>query len=385
MKKPSILCVDDEPNVVSGLAMQLRRDYEVVGASSGAEGLARLRERAGEPEERAFAAVVSDMRMPEMDGARFLAEARVVAPDATRILLTGYSEFEPAIRAVNEGGLFRFLLKPCPPDELRLALRDAVEQHRLVVSERVLLEQTLRGSVRTLLEILAMTHPAAFGRAERVRRRALELAEQTRLGETWALDLAAMLAHLGEVIVPEPVLRKASAGAGLSLDEQRMFARTGHATERWLANIPRLEPVRAILAAAGRTPARAGASPAPGLAAAARLLVVANDFDALEEGGDAPERALEVLRGRKGRYDARDLDALAALVGAEAATRSVREIGVHELREGMTFADDVHTRDGVLLVTRGHAVTAALVERFDNYGHGFVREPLRVWAQAPRD
>jgi CheY-like chemotaxis protein len=385
MTKPSILCVDDEPNVVSGLAMQLRRDYEVVGASSGAEGLARLRERAGGPEERAFAAVVSDMRMPEMDGARFLAEARVVAPDATRILLTGYSEFEAAIRAVNEGGLFRFLLKPCPPDELRVALRDAVEQHRLVVSERVLLEQTLRGSVRTLLEILAMTHPAAFGRAERVRRRALELAEQTKLGETWALDLAAMLAHLGEVIVPEPVLRKASSGGALSADEQRMFARTGHATERWLANIPRLEPVRAVLAAAGRTPARTGASPSPSLAAAARLLVLANDFDALEEGGDAPERALEVLRGRRGRYDTRDLDALAALLGAEAATRSVREVGAHELREGMTFADDVHTREGVLLVARGHAVTAALVERFDNYGHGFVREPLRVWTQAPRD
>ena len=174
MTKPSILCVDDEPNVVSGLAMQLRRDYEVVGASSGAEGLARLRERAGGPEDRAFAAIVSDMRMPEMDGASFLAEAREVAPDATRLLLTGHSEFDAAIRAVNEGGLFRFLLKPCPPDELRVALRDAVEQHRLVVSERVLLEQTLRGSVRTLLEILAMTHPAAFGRAERVRRRALE-------------------------------------------------------------------------------------------------------------------------------------------------------------------------------------------------------------------
>jgi len=167
---PSILCVDDEPRVVDGLALHLRKDYRVLIANSGQSALQLLKEQ-GAP-----AVVVSDMRMPGMDGAVLLKQIKNLYPDTTRILLTGEPGRDAAISAVNEAQIFRFLTKPCPPDQLRAAIDAAVSQHRLLSAERVLLQETLVGCIRTLVDILALTHPAAFGRTTRVTRLAMQLA-----------------------------------------------------------------------------------------------------------------------------------------------------------------------------------------------------------------
>lgn len=120
----SILCVDDEPQIVKGLARQLGRHYRVLTATSGADAL-RILER-----NDALALVISDMRMARMDGAQFLARARRLAPEATRLLLTGHADAEAAARAVNEGGIHRLLMKPCKPDVLKAAVDQGVEQYR---------------------------------------------------------------------------------------------------------------------------------------------------------------------------------------------------------------------------------------------------------------
>jgi diguanylate cyclase (GGDEF)-like protein len=120
-----ILCVDDEPQVLEGLRLQLGRRYQVLTALSAADGLAILARDTG------IAAIVADMRMPCMDGATFLARARMVAPAAGRILLTGYGELQAAIAAVDEAQVLRFLSKPCPPPQLHAAVEAAVEQYCL--------------------------------------------------------------------------------------------------------------------------------------------------------------------------------------------------------------------------------------------------------------
>lgn len=134
--RAQILCVDDEPNVLEGLSMHLKRSYEVFCATSGAAALDILRDKTH------IAVVISDMRMPGMDGAAFLAKARVVAPLAVRILLTGQTELEAAVAAVNEGQIFRFLTKPCPPPVLLRAVEASVDQHKLLSNERALLEHS---------------------------------------------------------------------------------------------------------------------------------------------------------------------------------------------------------------------------------------------------
>lgn len=135
--KPRILCVDDEPHILAGLSTVLRRKFDVVTAEGGEAGLEAILRQGP------FMVVMSDFAMPGMNGARFLSESRVMAPEAVRVLLTGHASFESAIAAVNDGSIFRLLTKPCPPDRLIHALEDAVEQGRMITAEREYLEKRL--------------------------------------------------------------------------------------------------------------------------------------------------------------------------------------------------------------------------------------------------
>ncbi len=369
-----LLCVDDERQVIDGVSLQLRRAYDVVGATSGEAALELL------GKDRAFSVVMSDMRMPGMDGATFLARAREIAPDSTRILLTGHADFAHAVAAVNEGGIFRFLTKPCPPADLRRALDAAVEQHRLVTAERVLLEQTLRGCVKTLTDILALTSPLVFGRASRIRATALDVARHAGMTETWALEVAVMLAQLGAIPVPEEVLVKEHSGAKLTPDEEEMLERARQVNDRFLANIPRLETVRAIvdLSGGGDGSPRSTAKPTPQVVVAAKMLRMAADFEALESRGETPARALDLMAGRTGQYEPTLLTALRAVRANHAAEGAILEIRARSLVHGMVFVDDVKTTSGALLVARGFEVNSSFLERVRNFGAGYVREPVRV-------
>src|ERR1700735_5369190 len=153
-----ILCVDDEPNILLAFARQLRK-YEIVTALGPELGLKTVEEQGP------FAVVVSDLRMPRMSGVQFLTKVKELSPDTVRIMLTGHGDLSAAAEAVNQGSIFRFLLKPCPTEVLSGALEAGLEQYRLVNAERQLLEQTLRGSVEVLSEILSLSNQEAFGQA----------------------------------------------------------------------------------------------------------------------------------------------------------------------------------------------------------------------------
>src|ERR1700730_13196507 len=165
-----ILCVDDDPAVLEGLTLTLLNGFDLATATSGAEGLAVLKQKGG------VAVVISDMRMPGMDGAAFLTKVRTLWPDATRIALTGASGRDDAAAAINEGQIFRFMTKPCAPDKLIAAVEAAVRHHQIVTAEKALLQQTVLGCIRALVDVLAIVNPIAFGRGSRIRRLALDLA-----------------------------------------------------------------------------------------------------------------------------------------------------------------------------------------------------------------
>lgn len=130
-----VLCVDDEPQVLEGLRLQLHRYHEVLAAGSGAEGLEILHR------DQRIATIISDMRMPAMDGSTFLRQARELAPDVPRILLTGQADMASAMAAVNQGQIFGFLIKPCPPTTLIAAVTAAVGRYRLTSAQRLLLRR----------------------------------------------------------------------------------------------------------------------------------------------------------------------------------------------------------------------------------------------------
>ena len=136
-----ILCVDDETQVLEGLSLQLGRRYEVLTALSGAEALEILQR------EDRISVLISDMRMPRMDGATFLAKARSIVPHAARILLTGQTDLRSAIAAVNEAQVLKFLSKPCPPPELHAAVETAIEHHRQASGASTGLRRTLTAQI----------------------------------------------------------------------------------------------------------------------------------------------------------------------------------------------------------------------------------------------
>jgi len=371
---PTILCVDDEPQVLAGLAVNLRRRYHMLSATSGADGLVALSEH---PD---TAVVVSDMRMPGMDGAAFLKQAREMAPNTVRILLTGQADMDSAISAVNEGRIFRFLTKPCPTVALIAAIQGAVEQHRLITAERVLLEQTLKGIIKTLTDVLALTSPAAFGRASRIKDHALGVAEALALPERWQLEVSAMLSQLGYLALPPELLDKVYNGQPLSEEETEAVARVPAVTEQLLGSIPRLEVVRGILS--GYTlPYRAVTDGTDADAAlmhrSAHILRLAIDFDTFEAQTGSKQFALNHMVGLAANYDPDAFSALRALQGNDDGKR-LREVHLADLVPGMVFAEDVKMDTGTLIVARGFEVTAGVVERMRSIRSGTLKDLVLV-------
>jgi response regulator RpfG family c-di-GMP phosphodiesterase len=367
---PRILCVDDEPRVLEGLQRTLYKQYAVSVSVGGEAALARL--DAGEQ----FEVVISDMRMPGMNGAVLLAAFRERAPDTVRMLLTGHSEIEAAIAAVNEGHIFRFLSKPCPAEMLLAALAAATAQYRLITAERVLLEQTLVGSVRALLEVLALTHAEAFGPTLKQHERARALAERLGVADAWHVEVASMLSSLGYVVLPPDVLSKLHTGQPLSSPELLMLGEVPKVAESVVAKIPRLGQVSAVLAEQaswlGKSPAAAGDTRS--LPLGAQILRVLYDLALAEHDTGDARQALGLLRSRSELYAPALLDALAEVCAVKPP--EVRPLALSEVRAGMVFAADVTLVSGMLLVARGQRVTEHLLLRIQNNYARRVKEPL---------
>jgi CheY-like chemotaxis protein len=144
--RPRVLLVDDEPRVLEGLTAHLGRRYEIVAISESREAIRRL--ETDDP----YHVLVTDMRMPVMDGVDVLRESLRITPDTVRILLTGYADIETAAQAINEGRIFRFLTKPCAPPLVNRALHDAVVHYRQQTKDRRLVASEVQQICSHLIE-----------------------------------------------------------------------------------------------------------------------------------------------------------------------------------------------------------------------------------------
>lgn len=364
---PRILCVDDEPNVLAGLERTLFDDYDVTTANSGVEALEIL------AEEEPFAIIISDMRMPNMDGATFLAEARKLEPDTVRMLLTGYSDVEAAISAINDGQIFRFLCKPCPEQQLRGALSAATQQYALVKAERQLLEDTLNGAVKALTDTLSLAAPLAFQRSAQLQRMIDHMLAQLNEEQPWQYRLAAMLAPIGCITLPTDVVERAYQGKALSDAEKEMLKHHPDAGCSLLEKIPRLGNVARMVAYQN------GPSPPSGpneIAKGAAMLRLANELSAQLHRGVGLGEALIAAERRK-VHPRQLLEAMGSYRGEQIGVE--RTIGVMDLRAGMVVLEDVLAENDSVLIAKGRVVDEILIRRLRNFASGIgVREPFRV-------
>jgi len=227
----TILCVDDEPNILSSLRRLFRgKGYEVLTAISGAQGLELL---AQQPVDL----VISDMRMPEMDGARFLAQVRERWPNTVRLLLTGYSDVQSIQDAINCGEIYRYITKPWDDNDILLIVRHALERHQLELEKQRLEALTLKQNeelkslnagleqkveertrqlkanflttIKILSSIAEMRGTGQTGQTRQVAELARKMAAQLKLdmNEVQDVFIAALLHDLGRIGFTDEMLR----------------------------------------------------------------------------------------------------------------------------------------------------------------------------------
>ena len=374
--RPMVLCVDDEARVVEGLALHLRKEYRVHTALGGDEALAKLKTLGG------AAVVVSDMRMPGMDGATLLKRVMRAWPDCSRILLTGEPGRDVAVQAVNEGQIFRLLTKPCPPEQLRIAVEAGVDQYRLMRAERVLLQETLIGCIQALLDVLAITNPVAFGRASRLKRLAMSFAEALGNAEFWQLEAATMLSQIGYLSLPVELVEKLYYGERLTPEEKTLADGVPEVAGKLLGQIPRLEPVMQILNAVNASDAELRTLGDGTIGMGARILQMTLEFDSLRAQGHSVNVAVQTVRGKSARFGEALVERFALLVGGASGRSEVQEMPLKFVRPGMVIMDDLRTHMGTLLVPRGFEVSETFLARLHNFGSGILAEKVRVLVAA---
>lgn len=375
-----ILFVDDDLNILSGYSRALRKHCHFETAMGAENGLLMLQH------DGPFAVVISDRQMPQVDGVKFLSLVKQKSPDTVRMMLTGNADLESTIELVNQGNLFRFLTKPCSVDVITKAIDDGLQQYRMVIAERELLEKTLRGSVQVLVEILSIVDPNSFGRAQRLKDRIGPLGRSMGLTNVWELELAAMLSQIGHVTIPASVTAKSRSPQALTVVERELLESVPEIGRKLLKNIPRLQNVAEIVLYQHKhyngNGFPLGDVSGEAIPVGSRLLLLLQDLLQLEDNGASPNVAVDQLAKRQGRYDPKLLELLAKSYAGKVWRKEemIRRVAIRELQEGDTLVTDIFNQDGVLLMTSGHKLSGATLEKLLNFAQLYgVKEPVSVY------
>jgi len=378
-----VLFVDDDPNLLAACERNFHRQFQVETAEGGEAAMEKIAARGP------FAVVVSDRQMPRMDGITFLSRVKERAPDTVRLMLTGNADLEGAIKVVNEGNIFRFLTKPCSLEVLGKAVEDALAQHRLVTSEKELLNKTLSGSIKLLTDILSMMEPQSFGRAQSLRNLISTVTNKFKTENDWEIPLAVMLAPIGNVTIPPELLLRARAGDALSKVEQQIVAQLPETAARLLANIPRLEGVARIVRYQHKNFDGSG-SPhdlvkGEALPLGSRLLKILTDLARLQTRQLNRLEALNEMQSRLGWYDPALLAAVREYYGVGVAARTAGHANISvelsDLAPGMVLHSNIETRDGTMILCAGNHLTEMTLEKIKNFARvSGIREPIFVEA-----
>ena len=332
-------------------------------ALGGEAGLAAIQDRGP------YSVVISDMRMPGMDGMQFLTRVQQAAPETVRMLLTGYSDIETVMNAVNRGQVFQYLAKPCEPQTLAQAVALGLSQYRLIRAEKELLENTLMGAIEVLTDVLSAVSPEAFARSSRIARYVRHLAARFQLRPAWYYQAAAMLSQLGCITLDPELLQAAYLGTRLSPEDRSRYEAHATVAQALLANVQRLEPVAWMVgqqfSATSQKPPRTPHLSEEDMLLGAKLLRAASSFESLRMKGVSGAEAILRLRHRA-EFDPKLIDALAELQEDD-SIMELRRIALTEIKVGTILQQNVRNRGGVLIVAKGQEVTQPVLLRLQHF------------------
>lgn len=425
---PVVLFVDDEPSILSALRRLFRpQGYRVLLAESGPMGLDLL-------EKEHVDLVVSDMRMPEMDGATLLEKVRERWPAVGRILLTGYADIGSTVAAINRGQIHRYVAKPWDDRELVMCVQDGLERRRLEQENRSLLRltreqndelQALNASlsdrvkartaeleqVNAMLETsfaqvqenfllsinvfsglveLRSSGLAGYSRqvADLARRTARRLDGGAMLEED--VYIAGLLHEIGKIGFPDTLLRKPLSA--MSSDELALYRRHTLNGEAALLPLGRLQRVaRFVRSHHERIDGKGFPDSLSGdeVPLGAQILSVSSDYHAAQSGRlslkrYSPAEAQALIRGGAGtRYEAAVVEAFELALGDKPTEKPQdRELHAHEVMPGMVLSRDLLSPQGTLLLAAGFVFDVRVVRQLREFA-GREGAKLQIFVKLP--
>jgi hypothetical protein len=311
-----------------------------------------------------------------MNGADFLAMVNRRDPYCSTMLLTGHGAYSDAMQAVNDGHVFRLLDKPYSPQALRDAIQAGIRQRQLVESEKILLQETLVGAVNALTETLATVKPLFFGRAQRVKRLAGEMARYLNFPHVWQVETAAVFSQLASITLPEEEAENVFQRKRLVPKVEKLVRKFPEVIDHLLGNIPRLEEVREILDClmVNEEPYRADDKTL--VFQAYEILRAALEYDYIETEGHDSEIALATLKGGKKAFQPEAVEAMSQLLHKSKTRYLVNELAMSELEVGMRLAQDLKLETEMLVAPKGTDISRHFLQVLHNYESCYERSPF---------
>ncbi|MBW3696028.1 response regulator [Vibrio sp. T187] len=354
MDKP-ILLVDDEINILNSFRRTLRNHVSLDLANSGEEALKLIAKKQ-------YAVVISDMKMPEMNGLELLQAVQELSPDTVRMMFTGNADQKTAVDAVNIGDVFRFINKPCSPDELLVYIKSAIHQYDLIVAEKVLLNKTLKGVISVLNEVLSLVNPEISEHNSRIQYHMGRLAKTIKLKPHWSFEPMVQLSQLGYIIFPESTLKSIHDGKQLSEEDQQYFTQHATLAADLIRRIPRMGTIANAIQYQDKGFNGEGLPEdelkGKELPLGARMLKIVCDYTRLEKAKVPALQAIETLSEQKELYDPTLFTAFKTTLTFE---RPVASIGIADLAPEMVLNQELRTDRGQLVASKGQKVTDALI------------------------
>jgi putative nucleotidyltransferase with HDIG domain len=412
-----VLLVDDEENILKSLKRLLMdEELDLLTSTSGEQGLAVLREN---PD---IGLIVSDQRMPGLTGAEFLQKSREIAPDALRIMLTGYADINATIDAINKGGAYRYISKPWNDEELIQIIRDAVRQCRLISENKRLsalvkkqneelkewnsnlknrvLEHTSsirkrNDELRELNEkqklnfenclsafssLVELRDPETKNHSRNVARLSAMIAERMKLpaAEVEVIYVAALLHDIGKIGASDSLLHMDAMGINLNgIVEYTQHSIRGQAVINFIED---LQPAGVLIRhhhenfnGSGFPDGVRGED----IPLGSRIIAISDNFDRYfrkYRGDDSLVMALEAIKTNlEKKYDPalfsfleQSVNEILTKIKEETEITEI-EIQPSELREGMIIAREVRSGTGVLLICEGECLDAGKIQALTHY------------------
>jgi response regulator RpfG family c-di-GMP phosphodiesterase len=409
--QPVLLFVDDEENIRHALRRLFRPlNYKILTAGSGEEALVLL-------ENEPVDLVISDMRMPQMDGAQLLEQIRAKWPDTLRILLTGYADVGSTIAAINKGEIYRYIAKPWDDNDIILVVRHALERKALEREKRGLEQLTQRqneelkalnasleakvlertAELRQAMSDLEQTHSELkksfitsvrifsnlfelragrlAGHSRRVAELARSLAQHMGMSDAEIQDVvfAGLLHDIGKIGLSDRLLE--TPFPSLNNDERAQVMKHPAIGQAALMSLDKLKAAAELIGSHHERfdglgyPNSLSGSDIP---LGARILAVANEYDALQHGAMLSHRLSStdahefIVKKRGQRYDPAVVDAFNKILNRGEPERAQKVKSVN-LKSGMVLARDLTAPNGLLLLSHDYVLDASIIAKLHQF------------------